>query len=43
MVIDSHAHYNNNSYRKPFRYLTRNDGGYALYLALAVHEETTKG
>ena len=30
MIIDSHAHYNNNAYKKPFRYLTRNDGGYAL-------------
>ena len=30
MIIDSHAHYNNNAYKKPFRYLTRNDDGYAL-------------
>lgn len=30
MIIDSHAHYNNNSYKKPFRYLTRNEDGYAL-------------
>ena len=22
MIIDSHAHYNNNAYKKPFRYLT---------------------
>ena len=30
MIIDSHAHYNNNAYKKPFRYLTRNAEGYAL-------------
>ena len=30
MIIDSHAHYNNNAYKKPFRYLTQNDSGYAL-------------
>ena len=30
MIIDSHAHYNNNAYRKPFRYLTYGDDGYAL-------------
>ena len=30
MIIDSHAHYNNNAYKKPFRYLTRNADGYAL-------------
>ena len=30
MIIDSHAHYNNNAYGKPFRYLTRNEDGYAL-------------
>ena len=30
MIIDSHAHYNNNAYRKPFRYLTRDENGYAL-------------
>ena len=30
MIIDSHAHYNNNAYKKPFRYLTRNEDGYAL-------------
>ena len=30
MIIDSHAHYNNNAYKKPFRYLTRNKDGYAL-------------
>ena len=30
MIIDSHAHYNNNAYKKPFRYLTHNENGYAL-------------
>ena len=30
MIIDSHAHYNNNAYKKPFRYLTRNADEYAL-------------
>lgn len=30
MIIDSHAHYANHCYRKPFRYLTRNEQGYAL-------------
>ncbi len=30
MIIDSHAHYTNNCYKKPFRYLTRNEEGYAL-------------
>ena len=30
MIIDSHAHYNNNAYKKPFRYLTRIKDGYAL-------------
>lgn len=30
MIIDSHAHYANNCYKKPFRYLTRDENGYAL-------------
>jgi len=30
VIIDSHAHYNNNAYKKPFRYLTRNEDRYAL-------------
>ena len=30
MIIDSHAHYNNNAYKKPFRYLTYDKGGCAL-------------
>lgn len=29
MIIDSHAHYSNHCYKKLFRYLTRNAGGYA--------------
>lgn len=28
MIFDSHAHYNNNAYKKPFRYLT--DAPYIL-------------
>ena len=30
MIIDSHAHYNNNAYKKPFRYLSYVKDGYAL-------------
>ena len=30
MIIDSHAHYNNSAYRKPFRYLTYDKDGYSL-------------
>ena len=30
MIIDSHAHYNNNAYKKPFRYLAYGADGYAL-------------
>ena len=30
MIIDSHAHYNNGAYRKPFRYLAYGEDGYAL-------------
>ena len=30
MIIDSHAHYSNNAYKKPFRYLTHSKDGYAL-------------
>ena len=30
MIIDSHAHYNNNAYKKPFRYLTYDKDGYSL-------------
>ena len=30
MIIDSHAHYNNNAYKKQFRYLTYDKDGYAL-------------
>lgn len=30
MIIDSHAHYINNAYKKPFRYLAYGEAGYAL-------------
>ena len=30
MIIDSHAHYNNNAYKKPFRYLSYDEEGYIL-------------
>ena len=30
MIIDSHAHYNNNAYKKPFHYLSYDKDGYAL-------------
>ena len=30
MIIDSHAHYNHNSFKNCFRYLTRNEEGYAI-------------
>ena len=30
MIIDSHAHYNNNAYKNTFRYLTCSEEGYAL-------------
>ena len=30
MIIDSHAHYKNNAYKKPFRYLSYDKDGYAL-------------
>jgi TatD DNase family protein len=30
VIIDSHAHYNNNAYKKPFRYLSYDKDGYAL-------------
>lgn len=30
MIIDSHAHYNNSAYKKPFRYLSYDKYGYAL-------------
>ena len=30
MIIDSHAHYNNSAYKKPFRYLSCDKDGYAL-------------
>ena len=30
MIIDSHAHYNNSAYKKPFRYLSYDRDGYSL-------------
>ena len=30
MIIDSHAHYNNSAYKKPFRYLSYDKDGYSL-------------
>lgn len=30
MIIDSHVHYNNNAYKKPFWYLTYDKAGYTL-------------
>ena len=30
VIIDSHAHYNNNAYKKPFRYLSYGKDGYVL-------------
>ena len=30
MIIDSHAHYNNGAYKKPFRYLVYDKDGYSL-------------
>ena len=30
MIIDSHAHYNSSAYKKPFRYLSYDENGYAL-------------
>ena len=30
MIIDSHAHYNHNSFKNSFQYLTRDENGYAI-------------
>ena len=30
VIIDSHAHYNNSAYKKPFRYLSYDKDGYSL-------------
>ena len=30
MIVDSHAHYNHNSFKNTFRYLTRDEKGYAI-------------
>ena len=32
MIIDSHAHYNHNSFKNHFRYLTGDEDGYAIWL-----------
>ena len=32
MIIDSHAHYNHNSFRNSFRYLPRDENGHAIWL-----------
>ena len=40
MIIDSHAHYNHNSFKNSFRYLTRDENGYATWLfRLPIQEE----
>ena len=30
MIIDSHTHYNNTAFKKPFRYLSYDKDGYSL-------------
>ena len=37
MIIDSHAHYNNSAYKKPFRHLSYGKDGYALKEAELPH------
>ena len=32
MIIDSHANYNYNSFKNSFRYLIRDENGYAIWL-----------
>ena len=32
MIIDTHAHYTHSSFKNSFRYLTRGEGGYAIWL-----------
>ena len=32
MIIDSHAHYNHNSFKNSFRYLTRDENGDAIWM-----------
>ena len=40
MIIDSHAHYNHNSFKNSFRHLTRDENGYAIRLfRLPIQEE----
>ena len=40
MIIDSHAHYNHNSFKNRFRHLTRDENGHAIWLLrLPIQEE----
>ena len=40
MIIDPHAHYNHNSFKHSFRYLTQDEGGYAIQpFRLPIQEE----
>ena len=40
MIIDIHAHYNHNSFKNSFRYLTRDENGDAIRLfRLPIQEE----
>ena len=32
MIIDTHAHYTHSSFKNSFRYLTRDENGYAIQL-----------
>ena len=32
MILDSHAHYNHNSFKNSFRYLTWDENGYAIWM-----------
>lgn len=32
MIIDSHAHYNHNSFKNSFRNLTEDENGHAIWL-----------
>ena len=40
MIIDSHEHYNHNSFKNSFCYLTRDENGYAIWpFRLPIQEE----
>ena len=40
MIIDSHAHYNHNSFKNSFQYVTRDENGDAIWLfQLPIQEE----